>query len=62
MTRVIKARALGDRHVGRLVSHHGCPEPERLHGVTTSLTFAYLTWARGVATSVPLDADITIHD
>lgn len=62
MTRVIKARALGDKHVGRLVSWCDLP-PAELHGVTTSLTFAYLFFkAPAPSVSVDLEDDITIHD
>lgn len=63
MTRVIKARALTDeQHAGLYLSHHGAAEPTRLIRVTTSLTFVYLWWPGRIATSVPLGADITIHD
>jgi hypothetical protein len=62
MTRVIKASALtNEQHAGLYVSHHGCPTPERLLKVRKSLTFAYLYWPGGVATSVRLTDEITIH-
>jgi hypothetical protein len=62
MTRVIKARALTNSHLGRLVSWADLP-PARLTGVTTSLTFAYLLFEGAApSVSVGLDDDITIHD
>lgn len=60
--RTIKARALTDRHVGRLASHEGAATPLRLVGCALSLTRAYLYWQGGIDTCVSLDADITIHD
>ncbi|HKY59255.1 MAG TPA: hypothetical protein VJL80_14555 [Aeromicrobium sp.] len=63
MTRVIKARALTNSHLGRLVSWKDLP-PARLEGVTTSLRFAYLFFGFGNTPSISadLDDDITIHD
>lgn len=63
MTRVIKARALTTTHLGRLVSCDKQPEPRRLHGLTTGLTFAALFWAPPAGkTEVEPDDEITIHD
>lgn len=63
MTRVIKARALTDRHTGALVSCDKHPMPGRLHGHTVGLTFAALFWSPPEPmTDVELDDDITIHD
>ena len=60
--RTIKASALDTQHYGLLVSHHGALKPERLVKVRKSLTFAYLYWPGDVATSIPLDDEVTIHD
>ncbi|MGH3998902.1 MAG: hypothetical protein ACRDTJ_15775 [Pseudonocardiaceae bacterium] len=61
--RTIKARALNDNHTGALVSCDAHPEPARLHGCTTGITFAALFWAPPAAqTDVELGDEITIHD
>jgi hypothetical protein len=64
MTRVIKASALVNaKHVGLIVSCDKHPEPARLHGITSGITFAALFWAPPEArTDVKPDDDITIHD
>lgn len=65
MSRVIKARALTDKHLGQLATHSGAPTPLPLVGISQSLTFVYLIWGGPgpqTATSVALDADITLYD
>ncbi|HEX6682132.1 MAG TPA: hypothetical protein VF062_05030 [Candidatus Limnocylindrales bacterium] len=60
--RTIKARALTPDHVGCVATHAGASTPQRLVGVTLSLTRAYLYWAGGIDTCIRLDADVTIHE
>lgn len=63
MTRVIKARALDrTKHVGLLASHHGAPDPREIKNVDHLLTCVFITWEAGIATSVPLKADVTIYE
>lgn len=70
--RTIPARALTDAtksHVGRLVSHPGAPDPERLHSAYSLREHVVLIFRREydghaywVETAVRKDTDITIHD
>jgi len=62
MSRVIKASALTDKHLGAIASHEGASTPRRLVGCALSLTRAYLYWDVGIDSCVRLDADITIHE
>lgn len=63
MTRVIPASALDrTKHVGLLASHHGAPFPSEIKNVDRQITCVVITWETGIATSVRLTDDITIHD
>jgi hypothetical protein len=64
MTRVIKARALTAKdHVGLIASHEGAATPREIFRLPIqSLTFVFIEWVDGTATSVPMDTDITIHE
>lgn len=72
MTRVIPASALTDAtksHVGRLISHAGAPNPERLESAYSLMKNVVLIYRRHhgtypywVEVAVSKDTEITIHD
>jgi hypothetical protein len=64
MTRVIKARALTAKdHIGVIASHDGAATPREIFRLPIqSLTFVFIEWVDGTATSVHMDDDITIHE
>lgn len=62
--RTLKASALTDKHFGELVSCDPQPEPRRLAGLMTGVTFVGLFWAGPEHVMTPLEPDdeVWIHD